>query len=137
MKISAALLLLTLPALIFCLPPQSDGVGREIDVKAILAMVVETLEADTNEDGNTDYILMIDGSAQKVCEKLDYNLDGKMDDFYYYINGVLVYREIDSNYDEAIDVKVYIREGVYIERYEQDADFNGSFELIKDFGTQE
>jgi hypothetical protein len=75
--------------------------------------------------------------GRKMYEELDFNNDGRMDDFYYYTDGVLERREIDSNYDDAVDVWVYIYEGVYVERYERDTDFDGEIDEVETFGGTE
>jgi hypothetical protein len=90
-------------------------------------------KADTNGDGMQDYYAQTNQSGAKVMEVMDFNHDGKMDDFYFYENGILQRRAVDSNYDEQIDLWVYLRGGVYIERYLRDADYNGSFETVKEF----
>jgi hypothetical protein len=93
----------------------------------------EILEADRDEDGVIDYVIKLNEAGIKTYEELDYNYDGKMDDFYYYTNGVLQRREIDTNYDAKIDVWVFLHEGVYIKRYEQDTDYDGEVDVVKDF----
>jgi hypothetical protein len=92
------------------------------------------LEADRDNDGQTDYLMEIDEMGKKVYEEIDFNHDGEMDDFYYYDKGVLQKREIDSNFDNEIDIWVFIHAGVYIERYERDLDFDGVIDQVKTFG---
>ncbi len=99
--------------------------------------LVSSLETDRDNDGTIDYLLGFDESGKKIYEELDFNYDGKMDDFYYYTSGVLIRREIDTNYDSKVDVWVYIHEGVYIERYERDLDYDGEIDQIKDFSAVE
>ncbi|MCK5198831.1 MAG: hypothetical protein KAR21_10790, partial [Spirochaetales bacterium] len=62
--------------------------------------------------------------------------DGKMDDLYFYSNGIIVRREIDSNFDLKIDLWVYIKDGSFIEKYEQDLDFDGIIDKVKTFGGE-
>ena len=64
-------------------------------------------------------------------------VDGKMDDLYFYTDGIIVRREVDSNFDLNIDIWVYIKDGNLIEKYEQDLDFNGDIDKVKIFGEEE
>jgi hypothetical protein len=57
-----------------------------------------------------------------------------MDDFCFYEDGELVREEIDSNYDGRIDIWVYLHQGIYIERYEQDTDGDGKPDRVRQFG---
>jgi hypothetical protein len=94
------------------------------------------LTRDTNGDGRIDYAVKMDGQDRKQLEALDYNHDGRMDDFVYYSNGVPVREEIDSNYDGKIDLWVYLYQGVYIERYEQDTNFDGIPDIVRNYGKK-
>jgi len=87
---------------------------------------------DRNEDGIVDYAVQIDDRGEKVREAMDFNNDGLMDDFYFYSNGVLQRQEVDTNYDRRIDVWIYLRRGVYIEKWERDRDYDG---VIDDRGV--
>ena len=91
---------------------------------------------DSDFDGTIDYVHVFNRGNERIEERLDYNHDGEMDDYYYYANDVLQRREMDTNYDTKIDVWVYLREGVYIQRYEQDVDFDGEIDKIKSFGEE-
>lgn len=95
------------------------------------------IRTDRDADGRIDYNLQINEWGRKKYEELDFNYDGTMDDFYYYDDGVLERREVDSNFDDAVDIWVYIYEGVYIERYEYDKDFDGEVDEIETFGGAE
>jgi hypothetical protein len=68
---------------------------------------------------------------------MDYDRNGVMDDFCVYEKGILVRRIIDSNSDGMLDVWIYIKDGSYIEEYQRDSDFDGSIDLIKQFGEDE
>ena len=92
--------------------------------------------ADTDGDGLIDYIQEYDAKGYRIYEALDFNGDGDIDDHYYYLKDVLQYREIDSNYDGNIDIWVYLREGVYVDRYKRDTDFDGKVDLEKSFGKK-
>ncbi|MCD6120518.1 MAG: hypothetical protein J7K04_01615 [Spirochaetales bacterium] len=94
---------------------------------------VRHLEADRNFDGKVDYIADFNEKGKMVSQKLDYNYDGVMDDFYYYKDGVLEKQEIDSNYDTKIDIWIYLYKGVYIKKYEKDTDHDGKPDIIKDY----
>jgi hypothetical protein len=59
-----------------------------------------------------------------------------MDDLYFYSKGIIVRREIDSNFDMKIDIWVYIKDGSLIEKYEQDLDFDGTIDKVKIFGGE-
>ncbi len=98
---------------------------------------VTSIKQDLDFDGNPDYHLKFDEAGNKILEEIDFNRDGEMDDFYLYKSGVLVQRQIDSNYDQNIDIWVYIYEGVYIEKYERDTDFDGTIDIVKEFGENE
>lgn len=92
------------------------------------------LTGDTNEDGTLDYALRLDEGNEKRYEAMDFNFDGRMDDFYYYQRGVLVREEIDTNFDGAVDLWIYMHEGVYVRSYERDSDYDGEIDLVKEFG---
>ncbi len=111
--------------------------SRDLSVEALLEKFREledtspALELDSNEDGQVDYLIKTEENGEKKMEVLDYDHDGKMDDFYMYERGVLAQRAIDSNYDQQIDIWVYLEEGVYILRYEKDTDFDGEMDIHK------
>ncbi len=89
---------------------------------------------DRDYDGTIDYLLKMSEFGNKIIEELDYNFDGVMDDFYFYTGGVLEKREVDTNFDTRIDLWVYLKEGVYIEKYTRDTDFDGEIDIVKSFG---
>ncbi len=91
---------------------------------------------DENDDSLVDYCIFFDKNGYKVFEANDYNKDGYLDDFYHYQNDVLVLQELDQNYDQKIDLWVYIDEGVYVEGYELDSDFDGRIDVVKLYATQ-
>ncbi len=93
--------------------------------------------ADTDGDGQYDYIQEYDNRGLKKYEALDFNGDGMIDDHYFYSQDVLVRREIDTNYDGQVDVWVFIKEGIYVERYQRDTDFDGVVDKEKTFGEGE
>ena len=91
---------------------------------------------DIDFDGRVDSLIRY-GSGQKIAyEEYDYNLDGHMDDFYFYDDGKLKRREVDSNYDLAVDIWVHLFGGTYIERMERDTDFDGAVDVVKDYRRQ-
>lgn len=94
-------------------------------------------EYDSNNDGRVDYLVRTNSDGDKVLELMDFNHDGKMDDLYFYSDGIIVRREIDSNFDLNIDIWVYIKDGSLIEKYEQDLDFNGVIDRVRIFGEEE
>ncbi|MFP4372718.1 MAG: hypothetical protein ACLFPO_00100 [Spirochaetaceae bacterium] len=97
----------------------------------------EWMTDDRNEDGMVDYAVRVTDELQKDREAVDFNYDGKMDDFYFYKNEVLQRQEIDTNYDGAIDLWVFLREGVYVERYERDTTYDGYPDVIKEYGQEQ
>lgn len=113
---------------------------RSVDVAEILGIVGKwdelafMEEFDTNKDGEIDYLVGTDADSVKIMESIDFNHDGIMDDLYFYSNGIIVRQEVDSNYDYKIDIWVYIKDGSSVEKYEQDTDFDGTIDKVKQFG---
>ncbi len=95
------------------------------------------LTADRDNDGRVDYAVRVDERGYKLREAMDYNLDGRMDDFYFYNNDVLQRQEVDSNFDRAIDIWIYIWRGVYVRRWERDTDHDGVVDLTRDYGQSQ
>ena len=94
---------------------------------------VAKMSLDRNYDERIDYGVEFDREERKLHEELDFDFDGRMDDFYFFERGELVRQEIDSNFDDRIDIWVFLQ-GPYIERYEMDRDFDGVVDVKKDFG---
>lgn len=92
---------------------------------------------DRTGDGRVDYVQEYDEQGFKIYEAMDFNEDGEIDDHYYYTKDVLRRREIDSNFDGEIDIWVYLKEGVYVESYKRDTDFDGIVDFEKVFGEGE
>ncbi len=122
---------------------ESSGEERELDCRTIVDKV-QNMEGglpvdnyDSNGDGKIDYLEKLDEDGNKIMEIMDFNHDGMMDDFYFYTDGIITLRKIDSNFDRRIDVWVYIKDGNYIEKYERDLDYNGSIDQVKKFGDEE
>ncbi len=92
------------------------------------------LTMDRNFDGLVDYTLVYRSNGNKEYEELDFNYDGKLDDFYFYRSGVLERRTVDTNYDGRVDLWVFLDEGVYIWKVERDTDFNGEVDYVKNYG---
>lgn len=95
------------------------------------------LKMDTNFDGHVDYLLRTDEENKKIYEEVDFNHDGSMDDYYYYVGGILDRRELDSNYDGDVDIWVYLYQGVYIRKYARDTDYDGVADVEKDYTPEE
>jgi hypothetical protein len=93
---------------------------------------VEKVSMDRNFDARIDYNVEYDIQHRKVYEELDFNHDGRMDDFYFFEEGKLVRQEIDSNFDGVVDIWVYL-DGMYILKFEMDKDFDGTIDVIKDY----
>lgn len=94
--------------------------------------VIREIAIDRDYDGSIDYITKYDDDFKKTEEQLDFNYDGKMDDFYFYASGKMYKREIDTNYDGHVDIWVYL-DGIYVKKYEKDTDFDGKVDLIEDY----
>jgi hypothetical protein len=47
----------------------------------------------------------------------------------------LIRQEVDTNFDGRIDVWVYLHEGLYIESYRRDSDYDGEIDLVKEYGS--
>ena len=116
--------------------------GREVDVKKLVDSFNAIEEGtpsepyDSNGDGKADLREKQDEDGNKIMEMIDFNHDGVMDDFYYFTDGIITLRKIDSNFDQKIDVWVYIKEGKYIEKYERDMDYDGNVDQVKVFGEE-
>lgn len=120
----------------YSLDTNSDGiVDIWVEENPEEGYVVST---DTNFDGKIDSILTMNEMKISIYEETDYNLDGVMDNFYFYQDGYVVRQEVDSNYDNNIDVWVYVtNNGKSIERYEKDLDFDGVVDKVKEFEVVE
>lgn len=99
-----------------------------------VAYAVGWLIADRNSDGTADYAVQVDERGYKLREAMDFNLDGRMDDFYFYSNNVLQRQEVDSNFDQAIDIWIYMWRGVYVQKWERDTDYDGAVDMTRDYG---
>jgi hypothetical protein len=91
------------------------------------------LTSDRDDDGIVDYAVRVDERGNKLQEAVDYNRDGLMDDFYFYANDVLQRQELDSNFDEEIDIWIYMWRGVYVQKWERDTDFDGTVDISRDY----
>lgn len=91
------------------------------------------LKVDTDFDGQVDYLLRTDEDNKKIYEEIDFNHDGSLDDYYYYVDGILDRRELDSNYDGDVDIWVYLYKGIYIRKYARDTDYDGVVDVEKDY----
>ncbi len=94
------------------------------------------LEYDTNRDGRIDLVVRLDDTGAKLSESIDYNHDGRMDDFYQYNKGVLVSQQVDTNFDGRIDLWVWLADGIYVVKYERDTNFDGKPDVVRVFQEQ-
>ncbi|MBA7527555.1 hypothetical protein ES705_19731 [subsurface metagenome] len=86
------------------------------------AWAVPSLTSDANEDGLPDqWYELTDGRLTTL--KVDRDYDGR-----------LIRQEIDTNFDEKVDVWAYLFDGIYIEKLEQDSDFDGRIDLVQEYG---
>lgn len=92
------------------------------------------ITGDTNQDGDVDYALRLDEFGEKAYEAMDFNFDGLMDDFYIYRGGVLFAEQLDTNFDGRIDLWIHMHDGVRVRGYERDLDYDGTIDLVKEFG---
>ncbi len=91
------------------------------------------LTLDRDEDGQIDYAVKVDNRGYKLREAMDFNYDGKMDDFYFYANDVLQRQELDSNFDNQVDIWIYLWRGVYVRKWERDTDYDGVIDISRDY----
>lgn len=90
-------------------------------------------EADRDKDGRVDHRIFNDNKGRRLYEELDFNYDGRMDDFYYYKDGELEREEIDSDYNGKVDVWIALYQGKYIRRIEQDKNGDGKPDAVTDY----
>jgi hypothetical protein len=123
------------PFAVYGLDAKAGGASPEPAARAPASGIMAA-DTDSNGDGLVDYIVYFLRSGQKEHEELDYDRDGKMDDFLYYSEGLAVREEIDSDFDGKIDIWVYLTDGKYIKRYERDLDGDGKPDFVKDYDTK-
>ena len=91
------------------------------------------LTSDRDSNGTVDYAIQLDDLGYRVLEAMDFNYDGVMDDFYFYSNDVLQRQEVDSNFDQSVDIWIFMWRGVYIRRWERDSDHDGLVDVVQDY----
>ncbi len=91
---------------------------------------------DMNDDGRYDYAVIVDQSNRLVRAAMDYSGDGWFDNFYYYDRGALKLHEIDTNGDRAVDVRIFVADGEFISRYEQDTNHDGTKDRVEEYGEE-
>lgn len=94
------------------------------------------ITGDTSGNGKVDYAIKVDEFGRKVAEAVDYNGDGFMDDFYTYRAGVLVRQELDTNFDQRIDLWIFMEEGVYVRGYHRDTNHDGVIDVRREFSRR-
>lgn len=119
--------------------------GEVKDTRPLISLVVGDYASpwevqDNNGDGQADYVVLRrlrnDNKPPVLeAELYDYNFDGLIDDFCYYLDNQPVYREIDSNFDGKIDVWLQIIKGNRLKAYEKDSNFDGILDAVKQFGN--
>jgi len=111
-----------------------DQIGGGSGTPSPMGAKNSMLEHDSDGDGRPDYALHYDASGQLALEELDYNLDGRMDDFRHFRAGVPVREEIDSDFDGRVDIWVSILNGSLIEGYERDTNGDGKPDVVQSYG---
>ena len=109
--------------------PALDAVGRFLPSSYSSGW----LTSDRNADGVIDYAVKIDEKGNKLREAMDFNYDGRMDNFYFYANDVLQWQEVDSNYNRQVDIWIYLWRGVYVRKWERDIDHDGVVDISRDY----
>jgi hypothetical protein len=99
-----------------------------------IGQVLPKSETDANGDGAIDYVVYFDTKGVKEHEEYDYNSDGQMDDFLYFVDGIPKREEIDSDFNGKIDLWIYILEGKYVQKYEKDTNGDGIPDVTKSYG---
>jgi hypothetical protein len=121
--------------------PSMDHIGTVRELYPSLSYSLEDYSAgwiteDLNNDGQIDYAMMMDQEGFPQYEANDFNKDGSMDDFYIYEEGILIIQEIDANYDQRVDLFVFLKDGIYIQAFEQDRDFDGLIDIVRLYGEE-
>lgn len=127
-------------ALLIALCPGSALSNEEDDRERrpkfeLSAYTEDWVRTDRNGDGTFDHAALLNDWGKMKEEAADFNYDGKMDDFLFYSDGVLMRQEVDSNYDGRIDLWVYVEDGIYVGGYERDTDHDGRPDVVKDYGS--
>ena len=131
----ALILLCALPLL--AASPVNDIELLRQEARAKLAVAgTRWLEIDSNGDGKIDHRMLLARNGDKIYEEMDINHDGIMDSLSYYSRGVLVREEIDTNYDGKVDLWVFIKDGIYVERYMRDTNYDGVIDVVKEYGPK-
>jgi hypothetical protein len=122
-------------ALLLCLPSvtRADSLVPATPSAATQGTPNGVVELDRDGDGRIDYRVIYDQAGLVAREEMDFNLDGRMDTFYYYTRGILQRVEIDSKNTGKIDIWVYLLDGTYIQRYERDTDGDGKPDFVRTF----
>ena len=88
---------------------------------------------DRNGDGISDYVVQYDRTGLRIQEAYDYSGNGFLDDFYYYDEGTLVMRELDSTGDEQIDIWIRLVAGYLIAEIRRDTTGDGVPDYIRNY----
>jgi len=132
---TAAVLLLLAALPLAAASPVTDVEILRQEARGLLAKAgTRWLEIDSNGDGKIDHLMLLLRNGDKLYEEMDMNHDGRMDDLAYYSRGVLIRQETDTNFDGKIDLWVFIKDGIYVERYMRDTDYDGTIDVTKEYG---
>lgn len=86
---------------------------------------------DRNNDGMIDYVVRINSAGRKVQEVYDFSRNGFFDDFYFFDDGELVLRELDTTHDGRIDVWVELDLGYLVTEIRRDTNGDGIADFIR------
>ncbi len=92
-------------------------------------------EYDLNHDGKIDVIRAFNENGAIVRDELDFDFDGKIDQWTYYENGIISRVELDYTFDGKPEVFKYFQEGVLV-RVERDLNNDGNIDHIEHYNAQ-
>ncbi|AFG38009.1 hypothetical protein [Spirochaeta africana] len=88
---------------------------------------------DRNGNGTADYVVLHNRQGLRIQEVYDYSGDGQLDDFYFYNDGELVMRELDTVGDGQIDVWVQLVNGHLVSEIRRDTTGDGQPDYVRSY----